>query len=59
LAYADDINTVGENIDAIKKNTEALFIGSKEAGLEMNPEKTKNMFMSRYQNGGQKQSIQL
>jgi hypothetical protein len=33
LAYADDINIVGENTDAIKKNTEALLDASKEVGF--------------------------
>jgi hypothetical protein len=42
LAYADDVNIVGENIDTIKK-TEALLDTSKAVGLEVNPEKTKYM----------------
>jgi hypothetical protein len=41
LGYADDVNVVEENIDTIKKNTEALLYVSKEVGLEVNPEKTK------------------
>jgi hypothetical protein len=40
LAYADDVNTVAEITDTIRKNMEALLDASMEAGLEENPEKT-------------------
>jgi hypothetical protein len=39
LAYADDVNLLGENIDAIKKNIETLIDASKEVGLEINVKK--------------------
>jgi hypothetical protein len=43
LVYADDVNLLGDNIDAIKKNMETLINGSNEVGLEVNTEKTKYM----------------
>jgi hypothetical protein len=53
LAYVNDVNIVEENIDTIQKNTKALLGASKEVGLEVNPEKTKYMLVSRCQKAGQ------
>jgi coproporphyrinogen III oxidase-like Fe-S oxidoreductase len=59
LAYADDVNIVGENIDTIQRNIKPLLDASKEVGLEVNPEKTKYMLVSRCQKAGQRQSINI
>jgi hypothetical protein len=53
LAYADDVNLLGYNIDTIKKNTKTLIDASKEVGLEINVEKTKYMLLSHQRNVGQ------
>jgi hypothetical protein len=41
LAYADDVNILDRSVYTIKKNTEALLVGSKEIRLEVNSDKTK------------------
>jgi hypothetical protein len=45
LAHADEISLLGDNIDTMKKNTEALIDTSKEVDLEVNAEKTKCMLL--------------
>jgi hypothetical protein len=59
LVYVDDVNMLGGSIHAIKKNTEAFVVTSKEIGLEVNAEKTKYMVMSRDQNAGQNHNMKI
>jgi hypothetical protein len=59
LVYADDVNLLGDNIDAKQKNMETLIDASKEAGLEVNTEKTKYMLLSCQQNAGQIYHIKI
>jgi hypothetical protein len=59
LAYVDDVNLLGDNIDTINKNTETLIDASKEVDLEVNVEKTKRMLLSHHQNVVQNWEIKI
>jgi hypothetical protein len=57
MTYTDDVNLLGYNIKAIKRNTETLIDAGKEVGLEINVEKTKYMLLSCHWNAGQNRDI--
>ena len=57
LVYADDVNILGGNAHTIKENPNVLLVDSKEAGLDVNGDKTVCMVMSRDQNAGRSCSI--
>ncbi|KAJ4448391.1 hypothetical protein ANN_10407 [Periplaneta americana] len=59
LVYEDDVNMLGEYPQTIRENTGILLEASKEIGLEVNPEKTKYMVMSRDQNIARNGSIRV
>jgi sorting nexin-29 len=59
LAYADDVNLLGDNIDTINRNTETLIDASEVVGLEVNIEKTKYTLVTHDQNAGQNQDIKI
>jgi hypothetical protein len=59
LVYADDINLLGDSVNTIKENKETLSEASRDAGLEVNAEKTKYMIISRHQNSGKNQNVRI
>jgi hypothetical protein len=48
-----------ERYNTLQKNTKTLLDARKVVGLEVNPEKTKYMLVSRCQKAGQKQSMKV
>jgi hypothetical protein len=59
LAYADDVNLLGDSIDAVNKNTETLIGASKEVSLEVNVKKIKYVLLSRDKNAGRIPDINI
>jgi hypothetical protein len=57
--YADDVNVLGDNIDAIKKNIQTIIDVCNEVSLEVNAEKTSFMLMSHHQNVGQNHNVKM
>jgi hypothetical protein len=59
VVCADDVNLLGKNTNAIKKDTATLIDISKEVSPEVNVEKTKYMLMSHHQKAGQNHNIKI
>jgi hypothetical protein len=59
LVYADDVNLLGDSVNTIKGNSEALLEATRDVGTEINAEKTKYVIMSRHPNSGQNQNIRI
>jgi hypothetical protein len=57
LAYADDVNLLGDNIDTMKKNTESLIDSSREVGLEVNVKKS--VMLSPHRNACQNHDMKI
>jgi hypothetical protein len=59
LAYADDVNILGESVHTVRENAEAVVVATKETGIEVNADKTKYMVMSRDRNAGRGRSVKI
>jgi hypothetical protein len=59
LVYGDEIYILGGSIHTVKENADASLVPSKDIGMEVSADKAKYMFMSRDQNAGRSQNINI
>jgi hypothetical protein len=59
LAYADDVNQLGDSIHTMTENTETSIHVSKEVCMELNIQQTKYMLLSCHQNAGKNRDIKI
>jgi hypothetical protein len=59
LVYADDVNLLNDNIDAVKKKTQTIIDTTKEVCLEVNTERTTYMLLSCHQTAGQNHTMKI
>jgi hypothetical protein len=59
LAYADDVNLLGDNIDTINKSSEIVIDACKEVDLEIRIQKTKYMLVCNCQTADQNRDIKI
>jgi hypothetical protein len=59
LAYADDVNILGDSLYTVKENAESLVVATKVTELEVNADKTKYMVMCRDRNEGRGHSVKI
>jgi hypothetical protein len=58
MVYADNDNTLGGSLQTVK-STKSLVVASKEIGIDVNPDETKYMVMSRDQNAARSHNIKI
>jgi hypothetical protein len=59
VVYADNVNLLRSNINAIKENTEDLIGARKDFGVAVNTDKAKYMWMSRHHNARQNHNKEI
>jgi hypothetical protein len=55
--YADVDNISGRSVNTVKVKADSLIVAIKEAGLDVNADKTKNIFMSGDRNAGRNHNM--